>query len=161
MTNAALAIQNWVKIFNESTEKIQIKTESLATTKLPDNKRWTKTKPLHDFNSGTFSTIRKAFTIGIEAEYFLSALNPKEGTYFGLKMEPTHTTKERLVIFGETISEALVKNKSFTFQCVNRKERNEIAIVAATMLINGWTIKLDNMTVMGEPVREQKVLPEQ
>jgi hypothetical protein len=108
-----------------------------------------------------YKMIRKAFTIGIEAEYFLSALNPKEGTYFGLKIEPTHTTKERLVNFGETIGEALDKNKSFTFQCVNRKERNEIAIIAATMLTNGWTIKLDNMTVMGEPVREQKVLPEQ
>jgi hypothetical protein len=108
-----------------------------------------------------YKMIRKAFTIGIEAEYFLSALNPKEGTYFGLKIEPTHSTKERLVNFGETIGEALDKNKSFTFQCVNRKERNEIAIIAATMLTNGWTIKLDNMTVMGEPVREQKVLPEQ
>ena len=158
MINAALAIQNWVKIFNESTEKIQIKTESPTTTKLPDNKRWPKTKPLHDFTIRNFSTIRKAFTTGIKAEYFLSALNPKEGTYFGLKIEPTHSTKERLVNFGETIGEALDKNKSFTFQCVNRKERNEIAIIAATMLTNGWTIKLDNMTVMGEPIREKKVL---
>ena len=99
-----------------------------------------------------YKMIRKAFTIRIKAEYFLSALNPKEGTYFGLKIEPTHSTKERLVNFGETIGEALDKNKSFTFQCVNRKERNEIAIIAATMLTNGWTIKLDNMTVMGEPV---------
>ena len=91
----------------------------------------------------------------------MTALNPENGTYFGLKTEPTHTTKERLVMFGDTIGAALDASKSFTFQCVNRKERNEIAIIAATMLTNGWTIKLDNMTVMGETVREQKVLPEQ
>ena len=108
-----------------------------------------------------YETIRKVFTTGIKPDEFLTALNPENGTYFGLKTEPTHTTKERLLMFGDTIGAALDASKSFTFQCVNRKERNEIAIIAATMLTNGWTIKLDNMTVMGETVREQKVLPEQ
>ena len=108
-----------------------------------------------------YETIRKVFTTGIKPDEFLTALNPENGTYFGLKTEQTHTTKERLLMFGDTIGAALDASKSFTFQCVNRKERNEIAIIAATMLTNGWTIKLDNMTVMGETVREQKVLPEQ
>jgi hypothetical protein len=107
-----------------------------------------------------YKMIRKAFTIGIEAEYFLSALNPKEGTYFGLKIEPTHTTKERLLMFGDTIGASLDASKSFTFQCVNRKERNELALVAASMLTERWLIKLDDLTVRGEPCRGQKVLPE-
>ena len=85
MINAEQAIQNWVEIFNEATEKIPIKTESPTTPTLPDNKRWPNNKPVHEFTNGKFSTIRKAFTTGIKAEQFLSALNPKKGTYFGLK----------------------------------------------------------------------------
>ena len=149
MINAEQAIQNWVKIFNESPEKIPVKTKSPTT--LPDNKRWPKKKPIHEFTTGKFSTIRKSFTTGIKAREFLSALNPKKETYFGLKTEPTHTTKERLVMFGETLGEALDTNESFSFQCVNRKERNELAIIAATMLTDGWRLKLDEMAVSGEP----------
>jgi len=68
----------------------------------------------------------------------LTALNPENGTYFGLKTEPTHTTKDRLLMFGDTIGAALDASKSFTFQCVNRKERNELALVAASMLTESW-----------------------
>ena len=151
MINAEQAIQNWVEIFNEATEKIPIKTESPTTPTLPDNKRWPKNKPVHEFTNGKFSTIRKAFTTGIKAEQFLSALNPKKGTYFGLKTGATHTTKQRLELFGVTIGEAQNTGRSFSFPCVNRKERNELAIIAATMLTVGWRLKLDEMAVSGEP----------
>ena len=151
MINAEQAIQNWVEIFNEATEKIPIKTESPTTPTLPDNKRWPNNKPVHEFTNGKFSTIRKAFTTGIKAEQFLSALNPKKGTYFGLKTEPTHTTKQRLEMFGETLGEAQDTNERFSFPCVNRKARNELAIIAATMLTDGWRLKLDEMAVSGEP----------
>ena len=161
MINAEQAIQNWVEIFNEATEKIPIKTESPKTLTLPDNKRWPKNKPVREFTNEKFSTIRKVFTIGIKPEQFLSALNPENRTYFGLKTEPTHTTKERLLMFGDTIGEALDKSKSFTFQCVHRKERNELAILAATLLTECWTLKLKYMAVRVEPYRGQKVLPEE
>ena len=107
-----------------------------------------------------YETIRKVFTTGIKPDEFLTALNPENGTYFGLKTEQTHTTKERLLMFGDTIGTALDASKSFTFQCVNRKERNELALVAASMLTESWLIKLDDLTVRGEPCRGQKVLPE-
>ena len=107
-----------------------------------------------------YETIRKVFTTGIKPDEFLTALNPENGTYFGLKTEQTHTTKERLLMFGDTIGTALDASKSFTFQCVNRKERNELALVAASMLTERWLIKLDDLTVRGEPCRGQKVLPE-
>ena len=80
----------------------------------------------------------------------MSALNPKKGTYFGLKTEATHTTKQRLELFGETLDEARDTGRSFSFPCVNRKERNELAILAATMLTDGWITKLDKMAVSGE-----------
>ena len=105
-----------------------------------------------------YETIRKVFTTGIKPDEFLTALNPENGTYFGLKTEQTHTTKERLLMFGDTIGTALDASKSFTFQCVNRKERNELALVAASMLTERWLIKLDDLTVRGEPCRGQKVL---
>ena len=98
-----------------------------------------------------FEIIPKVFTTGIKAEDFLSALNPENGTYFGLAMETTHITKEQLELFGKTLGQALDKNKSFTFQCYHLKERNELAIMAATMLTEGWMLKLDNMAVRGEP----------
>jgi len=107
-----------------------------------------------------YETIRKVFTTGIKPDEFLTALNPENGTYFGLKTEPTHTTKERLLMFGDTIGASLDASKSFTFHCVNRKERNELALVAASMLTESWLIKLDDLTVRGEPCRGQKVLPE-
>ena len=107
-----------------------------------------------------YETIRKVFTTGIKPDEFLTALNPENGTYFGLKTEQTHTTKERLLMFGDTIGTALDARKSFTFHCVNRKERNELALVAASMLTESWLIKLDDLTVRGEPCRGQKVLPE-
>ncbi len=97
-----------------------------------------------------YKTIRKVFTTGIKPDEFLTALNPENGTYFGLKTEPTHTTKERLVMFGDTIGKALDRSKSFSFQCVNRKERNELVIVAATMLTGGWLIKLSDLVVRGD-----------
>ena len=105
-----------------------------------------------------YETIRKVFTTGIKPDEFLTALNPENGTYFGLKTEQTHTTKERLLMFGDTIGTALDASKSFTFHCVNRKERNELALVAASMLTESWLIKLDVLTVRGEPCRGQKVL---
>jgi len=105
-----------------------------------------------------YETIRKVFTTGIKPDEFLTALNPENGTYFGLKTEPTHTTKERLLMFGDTIGASLDASKSFTFHCVNRKERNELALVAASMLTESWLIKLDVLTVRGEPCRGQKVL---
>ena len=108
-----------------------------------------------------YKTIRKVFTTGIKPDEFLTALNPENGTYFGLKTEPTHTTKERLVMFGDTIGAALDARKSFTFQCVNRKERNELVIVAATMLTGGWIIKLNDLAVSAEPSQGQKVLLEE
>ena len=107
-----------------------------------------------------YETIRKVFTTGIKPDEFLTALNPENGTYFGLKTEPTHTTKERLLMFGDTIGASLDASKSFTFHCVNRKERNELALVAASMLTESWLIKLDDLTVRAEPWRGQKVLPE-
>ena len=107
-----------------------------------------------------YETIRKVFTTGIKPDEFLTALNPENGTYFGLKTEQTHTTKERLLMFGDTIGASLDASKSFTFHCVNRKERNELALVAASMLTERWLIKLDDLTVRGEPCRGQKVLPE-
>jgi len=107
-----------------------------------------------------YETIRKVFTTGIKPDEFLTALNPENGTYFGLKTEPTHTTKERLLMFGDTIGASLDASKSFTFHCVNRKERNELALVAASMLTERWLIKLVDLTVRGEPCRGQKVLPE-
>ena len=85
-----------------------------------------------------YETIRKVFTTGIKPDEFLTALNPENGTYFGLKTEQTHTTKERLLMFGETLEESLDTNNSFSFYCVNRKERNELAILAATMLTECW-----------------------
>ena len=97
-----------------------------------------------------YKTIRKVFTTGIKPDEFLTALNPENGTYFGLKTEPTHTTKERLLMFGDTLEESLDTNNSFSFYCVNRKERNELAILAATMLTDCWIIKLKYMTVRGE-----------
>jgi hypothetical protein len=97
-----------------------------------------------------YETIRKVFTTGIKPEEFLTALNPENGTYFGLKTEPTHTTKERLLMFGDTLEESLDTNNSFSFYCVNRRERNELAILAATMLTDCWIIKLKYMTVRGE-----------
>lgn len=112
-------------------------------------KRSPKSKQVHEYTTGTFSTLRKAYTTGIKAEQFLSALNPEKGTYFGLYPEPTYTTKERLVMFGETLGEALDSGKSFSFSCVNRKERNELALVAATMLTEPWILKLENMAVSG------------
>ena len=108
-----------------------------------------------------FEMIPKVFTTGIKAEDFLSALNPGNGTYFGLAMETTHITKEQLELFGKTLGQALDKNKSFTFQCVHRKERNELAILVASMLSGAWIIKLKYLTVRGEPYRGQKVLSEE
>ena len=102
-----------------------------------------------------YETIRKVFTTGIKPEEFLTALNPENGTYFGLKTEPTHTTKERLLMFGETLEESLDTNNSFSFYCVNRKERNELAILAATMLTDCWIIKLKYMAVRGD-LRDQR-----
>ena len=118
-------------------------------------KRRAKQKPIHGFATRTFSTIRKVFTTGIKPDEFLTALNPENGTYFGLKAEPTHTTKERLLMFGDTLEESLDTNNSFSFYCVNRKERNELAILAATMLTECWIIKLKYMAVRGD-LRDQR-----
>ena len=54
-------------------------------------------------------------------------------------------------MFGKTLGEAQDTGRSFSFQSLNRKERNELAIIAATMLTVGWRLKLDEMAVSGEP----------
>ena len=104
-----------------------------------------KTKPVHENKAGTFSTIRKAYTSGIRADALLSALNPEKGTYFGLYSEQTYTTKERLIMFGETLGEALDTGKGFEFHCEHKYERKELLLTVATMLPNEWTIRVKGM----------------
>ena len=98
-----------------------------------------------------YKTIRTAFTTGIKPEEFLTALNPENGTYFGLKAEPTHTTKERLAMLGETLDESLDTGKGFEFPCENKKERKELLLTVATMLPNDWTMRIKGMYVKGLP----------
>jgi hypothetical protein len=145
MTNAVLAIQNWVKIFKEDSKPLQVENEQPAPP-TPLKCMLQGTKPSSVSPSSTFGTLRKVYTIGIAPQYFLSAINPKEKTYFGLSPDgATHTTKERLAMLGETLDEALDTLKSFEFPCEHKKERKELLLTVATMLPNEWTIRVKGM----------------
>lgn len=151
MTNAALAIQNWVKIFNEEPNQLQVEIEQPATPTLLEFKLQ-KTIPSSASSSGTFATIRKVYTVGIAPHDLLSAISPKEKTYFGLEPDgPTYTTKERLIMFGETLGEALDTRLSFEFPCEHKMERKELLLTAATMLPQDWTIRVKGMYLKGIP----------
>ena len=118
----------------------------------PQKKRQKKTKPSSVSPSSTFGTLRKVYTIGIAPQYFLSAINPKEKTYFGLQPDvATHTTIERLTMLGETLGESLDTGKGFEFPCEHKYERKELLLTVATMLPNGWTIRVKGMYLKGVP----------
>ena len=137
---------NW-----EPREKETAKDKAKFLTPIPQKNKKQKTKPSLA-SSGEFATLRKAYTIGIAPRDFLSAINPKEKTYFGL--EPTgatHTTKERLSMLGETLGEALDTLKSFEFPCEHKYERKELLLTLATMLPKDWTIRVKGMYLKGIP----------
>ena len=151
MTNAALAIQNWVKIFNEEPKQLQVEIEQSATPTLLECKQQ-KTKPSSSSSSVAFATLRKVYTIGIAPQDLLNAIRSKKNTYFGL--EPTgatHTTKERLTMLGETLNESLDTGLSFEFPCEHKKERKELLLTVATMLPEDWTIRVKGMYLKGVP----------
>ena len=151
MTNAALAIQNWVKIFKEEPKQLQVEIEQSATPTLLECKQQ-KTKPSSSSSSVAFATLRKVYTIGIAPQDLLNAIRSKKNTYFGL--EPTgatHTTKERLAMLGETLDESLDTGRSFEFLCEHKKERKELLLTVATMLPEDWTIRVKGMYLKGVP----------
>ena len=133
-----------------------IELKKLINEPLPEpQKQRPKTKPVHEYKAGTFSTIRKAYTSGIRADALLSALNPEKGTYFGLYSEQTYTTKERLIMFGETLGEALDTELSFEFLCEHKKERKGLLLTVATMLPNEWTIRVKGMYLKVVPPKSE------
>ena len=151
MTNAALAIQNWVKIFNEEPKQLQVEIEQPATPTLLECKQQ-KTNHSSASPSGAFATLRTVYTIGIAPQDLLYAINPKENTYFGLEPEgPTNTIKERLAMLGETLGEALDAGKRFEFPCEHKKERKELLLTVATMLPEDWTIRVKGMYLKVAP----------
>ena len=151
MTNAALAIQNWVKIFNEEPKQLQVEIEQSATPTLLECKQQ-KTKPSSASSSCAFATLRKVYTVGIAPQKILSAIRAKENTYFGLEPDgPTNTIKERLAMLGETLGEALDTGKRFEFPCEHKRERKELLLTVATMLPEDWTIRVKGMYLKGVP----------
>ena len=151
MTNAALAIQNWVKLFNEDPKPLQVEIEQPAP-QTPLKCKLQKTKPTSASSSDAFATLRKVYTIGIAPQDLLNAIRSKEDTYFGLERDgATHTTKERLAMLGETLGEALDTLKSFEFPCEHKYERKELLLTLATMLPNDWTIRVKGMYLKGIP----------
>ena len=151
MTNAALAIQNWVKIFNEDSKPLQVENEQPAPP-IPQKNKKQETKPSSASYSGSFATLRKVYTIGISPQDLLSAIRAKENTYFGLERDgATHTTKERLAMLGETLDESLDTGRSFEFLCEHKKERKELLLTVATMLPEDWTIRVKGMYLKGIP----------
>ena len=151
MTNAALAIQNWVKIFKEDPKPLQVENEQPAPP-TPLKCKLQKTKPTSASSSVSFATLRKVYTIGIAPQDLLNAIRSKKNTYFGL--EPTgatHTTKERLAMLGETLDESLDTGRSFEFLCEHKKERKELLLTVATMLPEDWTIRVKGMYLKGIP----------
>ena len=151
MTNAALAIQNWVKIFNEEPKQLQVEIEQSATPTLLECKQQ-KTKPSSASSSDAFATLRKIYTVGIAPQDLLYAIRAKENTYFGLEPDgPTNTIKERLAMLGETLGEALDTGKRFEFPCEHKRERKELLLTVATMLPNDWTIRVKGMYLKGVP----------
>ena len=132
-------------------EKEIAKHKAIFLTPIPQKNKKQKTKPSLA-SSGEFATLRKVYTIGIAPRDFLSAINPKENTYFGL--EPTgatHTTKERLSMLGETLGEALDTGRSFEFHYEQKYERKELMLTVATMLPKDWTIRVKRMYLKGIP----------
>ncbi|HIA57105.1 MAG TPA: hypothetical protein EYN97_06765 [Candidatus Lambdaproteobacteria bacterium] len=112
----------------------------------PLKKRKKKTKPSSVSHSSEFSTLRKIYTIGIAPQDFLSAISPKESTYFGLQPDgPTHKIKERLAMLGQILGEALDTGVCFEFHCEHNKERKELLLTLATMLSNDWKIRVRRM----------------
>ena len=151
MTNAALAIQNWIKIFKEDSKPLQIENEQPAPP-IPQKNKKQETKPSSASYSGSFATLRKVYTIGIAPQDLLNAIRSKEDTYFGLERDgATYTTKERLAMLGETLDEALDTLKSFEFPCEHKYERKELLLTVATMLPNEWTIRVKGMHLKGVP----------
>ena len=132
------------KWLNWKPKHIELKKQINEPLPEPQKQR-PKTKPVHEYKAGTFSTIRKAYTSGIRADALLSALNPEKGTYFGLYSEQTYTTKERLIMLGETLGKSLDTELSFEFLCEHKKERKEFLLTLATMLPNEWTIRIKGM----------------
>ena len=76
MTNAALAIQNWVKIFKEDPKPLQVENEQPAPP-TPLKCKLQKTKPTSASSSGAFATLRKVYTVGIAPQKILSAIRAK------------------------------------------------------------------------------------
>ena len=151
MTNAALAIQNWVKIFNEDSKPLQVENEQPAPP-TPLKCMLQGTKPSSVSPSSTFGTLRKVYTIGIAPQDLLNAIRSKDDTYFGLERDgATHTTKERLAMLGETLDEALDTLKCFEFPCEHKYERKELLLTLATMLPKDWTIRVKGMYLKGIP----------
>ena len=145
MTTASLAIQNWVKIFNEDSKPLQVENEQPAPP-TPLKCMLQGTKPSSVSPSSTFGTLRKVYTIGIAPQDLLNAIRSKENTYFGLERDGgTHTTKERLAMLGKTLGESLDSEQSFEFLCEHKKERKEFLLTVATMLPNKWTIRVKGM----------------
>ena len=134
-------------------EKEIAKHKAIFLTPIPQKNKKQKTKPSLA-SSGEFATLRKAYTIGISPRDFLSAINPKEKTYFGLEQYgPMHTTKERIAMLGETLGEALDAGLCFEFLCEHNKERKELLLTVATMLPEDWTIRVNKMYLKVAPPR--------
>ena len=151
MTNAALAIQNWVKIFKEDPKPLQVENEQPAPP-TPLKCKLQKTKPSSASSSGAFATLRKVYTIGIAPQYLLYAIRAKENTYFGLEPDgPANIIKERLAMLGQILGEALDTGKRFEFPCEHKRERKELLLTLATMLPNDWTIRVKGMYLKGIP----------
>ena len=133
-------------------EKETAKHKAIFLTPKPQKNKKQKTIPSSASPSGEFATLRKVYTIGISPRDFLSAINPKEKTYFGLEQYgPMQTTKERIAMLGETLGEALDTLKSFEFHCEHKYERKELLLTLATMLPKDWTIRVKGMYLKGIP----------
>ena len=151
MTNAALAIQNWVKIFKEDSKPLQIENEKPAPP-IPQKNKKQETKPTSASSSVSFATLRKVYTIGIAPQDLLNAIRSKEDTYFGLEPDgPANIIKERLAMLGQILGEALDTGKRFDFPCEHKRERKELLLTVATMLPNDWTIRVKGMYLKGIP----------
>ena len=153
MTNAALAIQNWIKIFKEDSKPLQIENEQPAPP-IPQKNKKQETKPSSSSSSVAFATLRKIYTIGIAPQDLLSAIKAKENTYFGLHPdEATHTTKERLAMLGKTLGMSLDTGKRFEFPCGHKRERKELLLTLATMLPEDWVIRVKGDVLKGNTIR--------
>ena len=133
-------------------EKETAEHKEIFLTPIPQKSKKEKTKPASASPTGAFSTLRKVYSVGIVPQEFLSAISPKENTYFGLEREgATQTTKERLAMLGETLGEALDTGLSFEFPCEHKKERKELLLTVATMLPEDWTIRVKGMYLKAIP----------